>query len=87
MSEDLMEDEITPAQVKAKLDAGENFTLVDVRESHERDICIIEGAIHIPLGEVESRAGELDPSAEIVLHCKMGGRSAQAQDILRGQRV
>jgi len=80
--EDLAADEITPAQVKARQDAGDDFVLIDVREPHEWDISNIPGAKLIPLGEVDSRLDEIDPDADIVLHCKMGGRSAKAQDIL-----
>jgi len=81
-NEELTDLEITPAQVKAKQDAGNGFELIDVREPHEWEICNIPGAKLIPLSEFESRIDELDPDADIVLHCKMGGRSAKAQDIL-----
>lgn len=81
-SEQMAEDEITPAQVKSKLDQGDTFVLVDVREPHEWEICRIEGARLIPLSEFEDRIGEIDQDSEVVLHCKMGGRSAKAQDIL-----
>ena len=74
--------EITPRQVKERLERGDNFVLVDVRETHEWDIANIEGAKLIPLSEFEKRIGELDPDADIVVHCKMGGRSAKAQDML-----
>ena len=80
--EALAADEITPAQVKARLARGEEFTLIDVREPFEWDIAHIEGAKLIPLGQIEERIDELEPDADIVLHCKMGGRSAKAQDIL-----
>ena len=80
--EQLADDEITPAQVKEKLDRGDDFVLIDVREPFEWDICNIDGAKLIPLGEVENRIDEIDPDAEIVLHCRTGKRSADAQDIL-----
>ena len=82
LSEDIAPDEITPAQVKARLDAGDDFVLVDVREPHEWEICNIEGARLIPMSEFESRIDELDPDMDIVVHCKMGGRSASVQDVL-----
>jgi adenylyltransferase/sulfurtransferase len=81
-TEDLAPDEITPAQVKARMDRGDDFLLIDVREPHEWDIAHIEGAKLIPLGQIAARVGELDPDADIVVQCKMGGRSAKAQDIL-----
>lgn len=82
VSDELAPDEITPAQVKARMDGGDDFVLVDVREQHEWDICNIDGAKLIPLSEFEDRIDELDSDADIVVHCKMGGRSAKVQDIL-----
>jgi sulfur-carrier protein adenylyltransferase/sulfurtransferase len=75
--------EITPVEVKAKLDRGDNFVLIDVREVHEYQICRIASAQLIPLGEIPKRLNEIDPAAEIVVHCKSGVRSAKAQGILR----
>jgi len=70
--------EITVEQLKAKLDAREPFVLLDVREPFEYDIARIPGAKLIPLGDLSSRMSELDSADEIVIHCKMGGRSARA---------
>jgi adenylyltransferase/sulfurtransferase len=69
--------------VKAMLDRGHDFTLIDVREPHEYQICSIPSAKLIPLGELPKRLNELDPGAEIVCHCKGGTRSAKAVDLLR----
>ena len=55
---------------------------IDVREPHEYEISRIPGAQLIPLGDLPSHLGELDSSEDIVLHCKTGGRSAQAQRLL-----
>ena len=77
------EGEIDPVEVKAKIDRGENFVLIDVREPHEYRICNIPQARLIPLGEVPKRYAELDPEAETVVHCKSGMRSAKAVDFLR----
>ena len=74
---------ITVDQLKSKLDAKEAFRVLDVRETHEWQICHLEGATLIPLGELPSRLLELDSSEEYVVHCKMGGRSAQAVDLMR----
>ena len=57
--------------------------LIDVREPHEYRICSIPGAKLIPLGELPKRLSELDPNADIVIHCKSGMRSAKACGILR----
>jgi len=75
--------DIEPSEVKAKLDRHDNFVLVDVREPHEYQIAKIPGATLIPLGELPKRLSELNPADEIVMHCKMGGRSAKACDLLR----
>lgn len=60
------------------MDAGEDVQLIDVREQREYDHVKIEGSTHIPLGQIIQRMDELDPNREIVMQCKMGGRSAQA---------
>jgi len=75
--------EIGVTELKAKLDRGDNFVLVDVREPHEYRLCSIPGSKLIPLGELPKRIGELDPAAELVVHCKSGGRSARACGVLR----
>ncbi len=74
--------EITPEELKQKLDRGEDVFVLDVREPHEYQICNLGGYL-IPLGELPKRVNELDTSREIVAHCKMGGRSAKAVDFLR----
>jgi sulfur-carrier protein adenylyltransferase/sulfurtransferase len=75
--------EITPVDLKQKLDAGEKPFILDVREPNEYQINKIPGSTLIPLGELPRRYQELDPDREIVAHCKMGGRSAKAVDYLR----
>jgi adenylyltransferase/sulfurtransferase len=74
--------EITPADLKKKMDTHEPFVLIDVREPHEYQICRIPGSKLIPLGEVPRRMSELDSADEIVVHCKSGMRSARAVDLL-----
>ena len=76
-------DELEPKEIKAKLDAGDTFIFVDVREVHEYQTARIEGTRLIPLGELPARLGELHRDAEIVLHCKGGVRSAKALAILK----
>jgi molybdopterin/thiamine biosynthesis adenylyltransferase/rhodanese-related sulfurtransferase/molybdopterin converting factor small subunit len=75
--------EITPVELKKRLDVGDDLVIVDVREPNEYQINRIPGSVLIPLGELPRRYQELDPDREIVLQCKMGGRSAKAQDFLR----
>jgi sulfur-carrier protein adenylyltransferase/sulfurtransferase len=75
--------EITSVELKQRLDRGDKIRIVDVREPNEYQINRIAGATLIPLGEVPRRYAELDPDEEMVVHCKMGGRSAKAADFLR----
>ncbi|MBZ5700850.1 MAG: molybdopterin-synthase adenylyltransferase MoeB [Acidobacteriia bacterium] len=74
--------EITPRELKARLDRGDDLFVLDVREPHEFQICNLRGHL-IPLGEVPRRVQELDSSREIVVHCKGGKRSAEAAEFLR----
>jgi sulfur-carrier protein adenylyltransferase/sulfurtransferase len=74
---------IDVTEVKAKLDRGDRFTLIDVREPYEYQIARIPGAQLIPLGELPKRLNELDPEAEIVAHCRSGVRSQKAVDLLK----
>jgi adenylyltransferase/sulfurtransferase len=74
--------EIRPEELKARLDAGDDVFILDVREPHEYQICNLGGHL-IPLGELPARLNELDSSREIVAHCRSGVRSAQAVTLLR----
>ena len=74
--------EIQPAELKKRLERGDDLFILDVREPHEYQICNLGGHL-IPLGDLPKRVHELDSSREIVAHCKMGGRSAKAVDFLR----
>lgn len=75
--------DIEPTEVKQKIDRGDNFVLIDVREPHEYQICSIPTAKLIPLGELPKRVNELNTADEIVAHCKSGMRSAKAVDFLK----
>jgi sulfur-carrier protein adenylyltransferase/sulfurtransferase len=75
--------DIEPTEVKQKIDRGDNFVLIDVREPHEYQICNIPYAKLIPLGELPKRVNELNTADEIVAHCKSGMRSAKAVDFLK----
>jgi adenylyltransferase/sulfurtransferase len=74
---------IDVTEVKQKLDRGDDFVLIDVREPHEYQIARIPGAKLIPLGELPKHLNELDANADIVAHCKTGGRSQKAVDLLK----
>ncbi len=74
--------EITPRELKARLDRRDDVFILDVREPHEFQICNLGGYL-LPLGDLPRRAHELDSSREIVAHCRSGKRSAQAVEFLR----
>ena len=74
--------EISPRELKARLDRGDDLFILDVREPHEFQICNLGGHL-IPLGELSRRVNELDSSREIVAHCRSGKRSAEAVEFLR----
>ena len=79
---DLQVPEITPRELKSRLDRGDDLFILDVREPHEFQICNLRGHL-IPLGELPRRVHELDTSREIIAHCRSGKRSAEAVDFLR----
>ena len=74
--------DMTPEELKQRLDAGDDLFVLDVRDPHEYQLCNLGGHL-IPLNDLPKRVGELDPSREIVVHCKLGGRSAKAVDFLK----
>jgi rhodanese-related sulfurtransferase len=77
--------ELTVDQVKAKLDQGEHFHLVDVREESEWAKDHLPGAVHLGKGVLERDVEQRlpDPQAELVLYCGGGFRSALAADNLQ----
>jgi sulfur-carrier protein adenylyltransferase/sulfurtransferase len=77
--------EITVTDLKEKLNRREPLTIIDVRDPHEWQICNLEpyGSRLIPLGQFAARMHELNSADDIVVHCKMGGRSAEAYQILK----
>lgn len=75
---------ITAVELAEMFDRGEDFVLIDVREPAEYDIVRIPGSVLIPKGELPGRLAELPQDKPIVLHCKTGGRSADALAVLHG---
>jgi adenylyltransferase/sulfurtransferase len=74
--------DMTVEELKQRLDRGDDLYVLDVREPHEYQICNLGGQL-IPLNDLPKRVSELDSTREIVVHCKMGGRSAKAVDFLK----
>jgi adenylyltransferase/sulfurtransferase len=77
--------QITPKELKARLDEGEQLFILDVREPHEWDISNLEslGAVLIPKGQVLDRMNGLDTASEIVVQCRTGARSADQVGMLQ----
>jgi rhodanese-related sulfurtransferase len=82
MRDHLDELEISPELVREMMDAEEPFVLLDVREDWEWERAHLDGAIHIPMGELEARVESLDASKEVVVYCHVGERSVDACLIL-----
>lgn len=78
-----MIEEISATELKRRIDAGDDIQLIDVRQPDENAFAKIPGAKLVPLGDVLRRMGEINPARETVIHCKMGGRSAKAIEVLK----
>jgi rhodanese-related sulfurtransferase len=76
--------DITPRDLKARLDRRDAPLLLDVRQDWETRLCRLDDAVHIPIEEIEVRTEELDPQVEIVVYCHQGVRSAAVASYLRG---
>src|SRR4029077_2586434 len=88
MTEDILTNiEITPREVKERIDRGENLLVVDVREKWEFETSRIEGAALVPLREVPENLPRFEDAEEIVLFCHHGMRSLDAAAWLRSQGV
>ena len=77
--------DITVKELKDRMDRGDAPTLIDVREPHEHAICNIPGAQLIPQGQLMQALDNFDPSQEIVVHCKSGGRSGRAVEYMKSR--
>lgn len=79
--------QIAPLEVKQKLDRGESFLLVDVREPWEHAQCRIEGAKLIPMSAIPASLQSLDSGEEVICYCHHGMRSLDAAAWLRFQGI
>ena len=75
--------DITPTELKKRLDAGEPITVIDVREPWELRIAHLDFAKPIPMGALLDRLDEVPRDTPVVIMCHVGGRSAQVTDYLR----
>ena len=74
--------QVSPKDLKKRIDAGEDLFILDVREPFEYQIANIGGVL-IPQNDVAQRIGEIDRNREIVVHCKSGGRSQRIAEYLK----
>ena len=77
--------DISPEDLRARLDHKRPIVLLDVRDEWETRLCRLEHSTHIPIEEIELRTDELHPDDEIVVYCHHGVRSAAVADHLRGR--
>lgn len=75
--------EISVEELKSRMDRGDDFVLLDVREPHETLICSIPNSSLMPMAQVPHRLGELDPARDLVVYCRSGHRSAHVVTFLR----
>lgn len=80
-----MVNEISASELKARREAGTGPLVLDVREKWELDVARIPEVLHIPMGEIPARVGELEAGREIVVMCRSGGRSMQVAQFLERQ--
>jgi rhodanese-related sulfurtransferase len=74
--------EITPTEFLALRDSGADVVLLDVREAWELAVAQVPDIVHIPMGEMAARLGELDPARHTVVLCRSGRRSMQIAQLL-----
>jgi len=77
--------EVTPREFEAARRAGADAVLLDVREEWELKVASVPGIVHIPMGQVAARLGELDPARETVVLCRSGRRSLEVARFLEQQ--
>jgi adenylyltransferase/sulfurtransferase len=75
--------EVTVEELRGMRARAEDFVLLDVREPHEVAICAFPESVRVPLGALPDNLNRLSTADEIVVHCKLGGRSAKAVQLLR----
>ena len=80
-----MIEEVAPKDVAERIAAGESIVIVDVREPSELEICKIDGALHVPLGDVPARQQEFEPDQLYAFLCHHGIRSANAAGFMQAQ--
>ena len=77
--------DLSPRELVERMDGGELWCLLDVREPWEREIAAVAGSLDIPMAEIPARLGELDPDRPVAVLCHSGGRSARVAAFLAQQ--
>lgn len=72
---------ISPTELKQKIDANEDLFLLDIREQYERDAAHIPSE-HVPMGEVADKAADFPKDKEIIVICRSGRRAIPVADLL-----
>ena len=78
-----MTDEISVQELKQRLDNGDDFILIDVRENSEVAVGKIEQSVHIAMSEFQQRVSELEKDKEYVIQCRSGKRSRNVLEFMR----
>ncbi|MDX8394051.1 MAG: molybdopterin-synthase adenylyltransferase MoeB [Mariprofundales bacterium] len=81
----MTKDDINPKELQALREQSPKLFIVDVRENNELQICKIDGTVHIPLGSIAEQYLQIPKDEPVVVHCKLGGRSAQAMSFLQSK--
>jgi rhodanese-related sulfurtransferase len=76
-------DTISVRELAAMRSAGDEHTVLDVREARELDVCRLEGALHVPMAEIPARTDDLPMDQPLVVICHHGARSQMVVDFLR----
>jgi molybdopterin/thiamine biosynthesis adenylyltransferase/rhodanese-related sulfurtransferase len=84
-SDTTMTDSVSPTELAASIDRGDELVLLDVREPWEAEIASLPGALLVPLGSLESVVDKLDTAEDFVVYCHHGVRSESALQFLRGR--
>ena len=79
--------QIDPREVKQRLDRGDNFLLVDVREPREYDAGHLSGALNIPVADLSRRRAEIPLEFPVVFVCRSGKRSRAACELAAGAGI
>lgn len=73
---------IKPLELRDRIASGEKWTVIDIREGYELDICSVNFAVHIPMAEVAERIAEIPEDGKVAIMCKSGRRAMAVTNLL-----